>query len=182
MVTSRHTSTTRSKAVHGSATSTNSTVSTVLLISYLNVFFLCFPVVGVRLVTRHFAVRLFLLFSSIAPGCWPFLSMFLPPLPFLCLSSHNPPILAVVFFIFCNLLVSLSQFFSVMCPAHFIRILTVLPTGLGSFSFSPISLHRQFSLSNSHISAVFMVSFILSLHTSFVEFDHLKQACFRTLS
>ena len=67
--------------------------------------------VGVRPVIRHPAI--WLLFS-IAPCCWPFLSTFLPPLPFLDLSSHNPPILAVVFLVFYNLLVSLSRIFSVI--------------------------------------------------------------------
>ena len=34
----------------------------------------CFPVLGLRLVTRHFAVQLVLLFSSIAP-CWVFFNL-----------------------------------------------------------------------------------------------------------
>ena len=36
---------------------------------------------------------------TIAPCCWPFLSTFLPPLPFLDLYAHNPPILAVAFLV-----------------------------------------------------------------------------------
>ena len=40
---------------------------------------------------------------SIVPCCRPFLSTFLPPLPFLCLSSDNHPILAVVFLVLGNL-------------------------------------------------------------------------------
>ena len=54
------------------------------------------------------AVRLLLLFF-IAP-C--FLPSLLPPLSFLDLSSDNPPILAVAFLVFCNLLlVSVSDLF-----------------------------------------------------------------------
>ena len=52
---------------------------------------------------------------SIGPRCWPFLSTFVPPLPFSDLSSHIPPILAVVFLVFCNLRASLSLIFSVIC-------------------------------------------------------------------
>ena len=67
-----------------------------------------------------------------APCCWPFLSTFLPPLPFSDLSSHNPPI----FHVFCNLLGfflsdlfgNLSSFILTICPALFIRLLTILPT------------------------------------------------------
>ena len=57
----------------------------------------CFPFVGVSLVSCHFTARLILLYFSIAPCCWPFLSTFLPPLPFSDLSSQNPPNVAVVF-------------------------------------------------------------------------------------
>ena len=56
-----------------------------------------FPFVGVRLVSCHFAVRLFMLYFPTAPCCWPFLSICLPPLPFSDLSSQNPPNVAVVF-------------------------------------------------------------------------------------
>ena len=56
---------------------------------------------------------------------WPFLSTFHLPLPFLCLSSDNPPILAVVYTTFCNLLVS---FILTMCPANLIQLLTILRT------------------------------------------------------
>ena len=49
----------------------------------------------------------------------PFLSTFLPPLPFSGLSSHNPPILAVVFLVFCNHRASLSRIFSVISHLSF---------------------------------------------------------------
>ena len=74
----------------------------------------------------------------IDPCCWPFLSNFLFLLPFLGLSSGNPLILAMVFLGFCNLLLSLSQLFSVISHlsfwpcvqpiSHFIRLLTILST------------------------------------------------------
>ena len=51
--------------------------------------------------------------------CWPFLSTFRPLLPSLYLSSHNPLIVDVVSLIFCNLLVSLSQIFSVISHLSF---------------------------------------------------------------
>ena len=63
----------------------------------------CFPFVGARLVTCHSAVWLLSLFFSIAPCC-PFLSTFLLTISFLYLSSHNSPILAVVFLVFCEYL------------------------------------------------------------------------------
>ena len=47
-----------------------------------------FPFAVVRLVSCHSDVRLLSLFFSIAPCCWPFLSTFLPPLPFLDLFSY----------------------------------------------------------------------------------------------
>ena len=47
---------------------------------------------------------------------------FLTPLSFLGLSSHNALILAVVFFVFCNLLVSLFQIFSVITRLSFLLI------------------------------------------------------------
>ena len=90
--------------------------------------------------------------------CWPFLSTFLP-LPFSALSSHDPPILAVAFIVFCNLLVSLSQLFSVisrlsiilpMCPAHFIRLFNYcadcvsLSSNFFSFSFHSPSLQSLY--------------------------------------
>ena len=63
----------------------------------------------------------------IAPCCWLFLSTFLLHLPFSSLPSDNPPILAVVFLVFCNLHVclfvsyifsNLSSFIPTVCPAH----------------------------------------------------------------
>ena len=60
-----------------------------------------------------------LVMFPIAPCCWPYLSTFLPPLPFFDTPSDNPPILPVVFLVFSNLLVSLSQIFSVICRLSF---------------------------------------------------------------
>ena len=82
-------------------------------------FFFHFPFVGVSLVIRYSVVWLLLLFLSNAPCCWPFLSIFLLPLPFSDLSSHNPPISAVVFLVLCNLLVSLPQIFLVISHLSF---------------------------------------------------------------
>ena len=48
----------------------------------------------------------------LGPCCWPFLSTFLPSLPFLELSSHNPPISAVFFLVLCNCLASLLHHIS----------------------------------------------------------------------
>ena len=84
------------------------------------------------------------------------------------LLSHNPPILAVVFFVVGNLLASLSHIFAIIsrisfCPGHFIRPLNVLTSMQAlvvlmdtSFSFSPLSLHRLFSSSGSS-SLVYVV-------------------------
>ena len=78
-----------------------------------------FPCVGVRLIywslrsTATFVIcfnwSLLLAFSL----------HFLPPLPFSDLSSHNPPILAVVFPVFWNLLTFLSRLFSVVYHLSF---------------------------------------------------------------
>ena len=103
-----------------------------------------FPVFGARLVTYHIAVLLLLLLSSIFLCCCPFLSTFLLPLLLIGLSSDGPLILAVVFLVVCNVLASLSQlssaivssFILTMCPAHFIRLFTVLPTIQDSNFFS----------------------------------------------
>ena len=62
---------------------------------------------------------------SIARCRWPFLSNFLP-LPFLELSFHNPPISAAVFLVFCNLLASLSQIFSVISSLSFLLLTSSL--------------------------------------------------------
>ena len=56
-------------------------------------------------------------------------STFLPPLPFSDLSSHSPPILAVVFLVFCNLIASLSRIFSVISRLSFDTVLPYLPSG-----------------------------------------------------
>ena len=102
--------------------------------------------------------------------CWPLLSTFLPPPPFSDLSSHNPPILAVVFLVVCNLLFLLSDLFGDLssfilttCPANFIRFLTILPTTQALVptsclrSFILLSLLRLFFLSScSHILVVYV--------------------------
>ena len=73
---------------------------------------------------------------SIGPRCWPFLSNFLSPLPFSDLSSHNAPIQAMVFLIFCNLLGSLSQSLIIVSspfhPAILSTIEALVPTSLRS--------------------------------------------------
>ena len=74
----------------------------------------CFPTVGVRLVIRYSAVRLLLLFCPSLPMVGLSLITFLTPLPFLDLSSDNPPNLAVAFLIFSNLLVSLTHILKVI--------------------------------------------------------------------
>ena len=61
-----------------------------------------------------------MLFFPIGPCCWPFLSTLLLPLPFSDLSSHHPPILTVVFLVFCNVFVSLSQIFSAISSLSFL--------------------------------------------------------------
>ena len=78
-----------------------------------------FPFVGATKraipVIRHSAVRLILWFLPLlALYCWRLPSTFLLPPPFLDLSSHNPPILAVVFLVFCSLPASLTQIFLVI--------------------------------------------------------------------
>ena len=73
-----------------------------------------FPFVGVRPVIRHL---LSLLFSPLLPVG--FFCTFLPPLPSSDLSSHNLPISAVIFLVFCYILVSLSQIFSVFSELSF---------------------------------------------------------------
>ena len=119
-------------------------------------FFVWFPCVGVRLVYGSLRSTATFVSVSIGPCCWPFLSTFLPPLPFSDLSSHSPPILAVVFLVFCILVSDffgkLSSFILTMCQAHFIRLLTILPTIQASFSsnfFSQVfrspSLHSPYS-------------------------------------
>ena len=136
-----------------------------------------FPCVGVRLVYKigHSDVRLLLCFVSIGPCCWYFLSTFLPPLPFTDLSSHNPPILAVAFRVFCNNCASLSwiflghfsYFIMTMCPAHFIRLLTLLPT---MQALVPTSSRRSFilRLSTLHTPAILLIQLFSHILYKFV--------------
>ena len=77
-----------------------------------------------------------LLFPSIGLCCWSFPSTFL--CPFLDLSSGNPPIanlscghprfLQVRCFFVSVILVNLPSLILTMCPAHLIRLFTILPT------------------------------------------------------
>ena len=77
-----------------------------------------FPCVGVRLI--YWSLRSTATFVNLVPvACWPFLSIFLPRLPFSDLSSYSPPILAVVILVFWNLLASLSRLFSVVYHLSF---------------------------------------------------------------
>ena len=88
------------------------------------------------------------------------------PFFFLCLSQislHSPSILAVVFLVFWKLLASLSRLFSslssfirTMCPVHFIRILTILPT---IQALLPTSSRRSFILRLSTLltPAIFLI-------------------------
>ena len=128
-----------------------------------NLFFLSFPCCRVN--CNHSLQSIWLLLLSMNPYCWPVLSTFLRPLPFLGLSSCNHPILAVVFLVFCNPLACLSQIFSVISHLSFWPCLEPISSGFLLFcqlrkpqlqfllldilfSFSPISLHRLFSLSS----------------------------------
>ena len=102
----------------------------------VNLFFLSFHFCsGERLVNRHSAVRLRLLLLYIAPCCWTFLfhfssSAFLRSL--FTQSSHLsgdlPRFLQPSCFFVSDLFGNLSSFILTMCPAHFIRLLTILPT------------------------------------------------------
>ena len=85
-------------------------------------FFLSFPCC--RGEASHSALRCRATFDicSLARCRWSFLSNFLLRLPFLELSSHNPPISAVVFLVFCNLLVSLFQIFLVFSRLSFLPL------------------------------------------------------------
>ena len=77
-----------------------------------------FPCVGVRLI--YWSLRSTTTFVNLVPvACWPFLYIFLPPLPFSYLSSYSPPILAVIVLVFLNLLASLSRLFSVVYHLSF---------------------------------------------------------------
>ena len=76
---------------------------------------------GEAIVIRHSTIWLLSLFCfHCSPYCSSFLYTFLPPLPFSDLSSYNPPILPVVYIVFRNLLVSLSQIFSVISSLSFV--------------------------------------------------------------
>ena len=57
---------------------------------------------------------------SIALRCWPFLYTFLPSLPFLDLSSHNPPILSIYYFSFSATFLFLCLIFSVISRLSFL--------------------------------------------------------------
>ena len=114
----------------------------------------------------HVLVMATFIIFSIVPCCWPFLSTFLPPLPFLDLSSHNPAILAVIFLVFCKLLVSLSQIFSVVSsisfhPAHFISLLPILPTmqTLVPNSHTLRHAHGYMLPASAHSHTIFRASF-----------------------
>ena len=61
------------------------------------------------------------------------MATFLLPLPFLDLSSHNPPIFAVAFLVFSHLLVSLSQIFSVISRLSFLPCVQPISYNLYSF-------------------------------------------------
>ena len=57
---------------------------------------------------------------SIALRCWPFLYTFLPSLPFLDISSHNPPILSIYYFSFSATFLFLCLIFSVISRLSFL--------------------------------------------------------------
>ena len=118
-----------------------------------------FPFVWVRLVySYHSAVRLYLCKKN---PCCCFLSTFLPPLTFSFLSSHNPPVLAVVFlflqhscFFVSDLFGNLSSFILTMCQT-LTRFLTILPTVQASDPTSPL---RSFIL---RLSTLFTPAILL---------------------
>ena len=100
------------------------------------------PILGVMPISRHPAVpyrptATFISFP-LAPFCWPFPSTRVLHLSFLCLSSYNPPILAVVLLlVFSNIPVSLTQiiiflanllsFCLTICPVHLLASCISLP-------------------------------------------------------
>ena len=109
-----------------------------------------FPVVGVRLLLPHQCTVTGS--SYLPPSVSPLLAFslhFSTSSAFLALSSDNP-ILAIIFFVLHNLLVSSSQLFSTICrlsswpicPAHLIQLFTILPNTCASvhlsFSFSQL--------------------------------------------
>ena len=110
-----------------------------------------FPYVEARLV--YWSLRwtaTFVKKKSIDPCCWPFLSTFLPPLPFSDLSSHNthlscglPRFLQPSFFFVSDIFGGLSSFIPTMFPTHIVRLLTMLPT---MQTLVPTSSRRYFLL------------------------------------
>ena len=135
-----------------------------------------------RLLTNHIPVRLLLLFSCNAL----FSSLLFILLSFFSFSSDNPPILVVVGLVSGNLIVSVYRltrasyyFFQLSKPQFQFLLLDV------SFSFSPLSLHRIFSLSScSRLPVVGVVAVrtelpspshtnLLALHVNSVPFNFL---------
>ena len=118
--------------------------------------------------------------------CPLFLSTFHPPLSFFSFSSDDPPILVVVGLVSGNLIVSVyrltreSYYFFPLSKPQFQFLLLVV-----SFSFSPLSLHRIFSLSScSRLPVVCIVAVrtelpspshtnLLALHMNSVPFNFL---------
>ena len=92
----------------------------------------CFPFAG-QFSFLCTATATFVIFS-IASCCWTFLSTFIPPLPFSDLSSHNrlswglPRLLHPTCFFDSDRFGYHLSFILTMCPADFIRLLTILPT------------------------------------------------------
>ena len=117
-----------------------------------------FPSVGARLVIHHSAVRLLVLLVSIGPCCWAFCSPLFFLLCFsqisLTQSSHLscglPRFLQPSCFFVSDLFGNVSSFILIMCPAHFIRLLTTWPTISFSSNFFSLvvyspSLHSLYS-------------------------------------
>ena len=115
----------------------------------------CFPFIVVRLVIRHSTVRLLLLSFSFSPCCWPFLSTFLRT-AFLrslftqssYLSCDLPCFLQSTCFFVSDLFGDLSSFILIMCPAHLIRLFTILLALVPTFSlnvFCSPSLHSHYT-------------------------------------
>ena len=108
----------------------------------------------------------------IATCFWHFLSTFLPPLPyFLDVFSHNPLILPEVFLVFCNLLVSLSQIFSMVSRFHSDRVSSPFHSSLilpDIQALVPTSSRRAFILLLSTLFASVIFSLAYPLHTFYV--------------
>ena len=103
----------------------------------------------------------FLIFPSL-PVAGLFPSTFLCLLPFLGLSSDNPPILAVVLLIFCNIVVSLSQIFLVTSRLSFLPCVQSISSGSMQALVPTYSL-RSFFLLLSTISLSLLLSCSSSL-------------------